>query len=212
MEGKFLAARQDVPDPEAVSRIAEALAEGGVVVLPTDSVYGLCCAATPGNPAHRRIFEIKERPSAQTLPLFIADAEDLERYGEAVPAWAKTLGRVFWPGALTLVVRARGIAPEYVQEPGGTVALRVPGSELVRAVVRRVGPLAQTSANVHGEPAAAEAAALGKRLIELADLVVDGGAAPLAQASTIVDATKAEPHILREAAIARASLEQALGR
>lgn len=171
----MLQADQMAPAESAIDAIADVLLHDGVCVLPTDSVYGLSCRATAGNPAHRRIFEIKERPLAQTLPLFIADERDLDVYGRDVPAWAHTLAQKYWPGALTLVVRASDrLAPEYVQQGTGTVALRVPDSGLVRALVRKVGALAQTSANTHGNPAATKPSEIEDRLFELADLVVDG--------------------------------------
>lgn len=113
----MLQADQMAPAESAIDAIADVLLHDGVCVLPTDSVYGLSCRATAGNPAHRRIFEIKERPLAQTLPLFIADEWDLDVYGRDVPAWAHTLAQKYWPGALTLVVRASDrLAPEYVQQ------------------------------------------------------------------------------------------------
>ena len=203
--GAVLLSDQVTPDPQAVERAAAVLREGGVVVLPTDSVYGICCAATAGNPAHTRIFDIKRRDRAQTLPWFIADVCDLERYGHDVPAWALRLAERSWPGALTVVVRAsEAVPPEYAQPSadGATIALRVPGSELDRAVIRATGaPLAQTSANTHGAPAATSGSG---------DLVVDAGPAPVGVASTIVDATGAEPRILRTGALAEAEVLLAL--
>lgn len=200
-----LLASQTSPDPEVVDRAAAVLRDGGVAVLPTDSVYGICCAATPGNPAHERIFDIKRRDHAQTLPWFVADPEDLARYGRDVPDWALRLAERFWPGALTIVVSAADSVPtEYAQpgEDGATIALRVPDSELDRAIVRALGvPLAQTSANTHGAPAAVSAAALEPGLASAVDLVLDAGPAPVGVASTIVDATAAEPRVLRAGAI-----------
>lgn len=188
---------QDAPGEEALSRAAEVLASGGVVVLPTDSVYGLACTATPGNPAHRRIFETKERPAGMTLPWFVADAADLDRYGRDVPAWARSLAAERWPGALTLVVRASAEVPPEYRAAAGTIALRVPASELCRELVRRVGPLAQTSANTHGKPAATSGAAVEPAVAAAADLVLDAGPTPEGRASTIVDATGPEPRVLR---------------
>lgn len=204
-------ASQSKPSREAVRRAVEVASAGGVLVLPTDSVYGICCAATPGNPAHERIFRIKRRDRAQTLPWFVADAADLDRYGEGVPAWARRLAESYWPGALTLVVRASGaVPPEYALASDGgcpTIALRVPGSELVRAIVRELGaPLAQTSANTHGSPSAVSGAGVDPAIAEAADLVVDGGVAPLSVASTIVDATGDAPRVLREGALLAADL------
>lgn len=204
--GVVLRVSQGSPGREAVSRAVEAARAGGVLVLPTDSVYGICCAATAGNPAHGRIFDIKRRDRAQTLPWFVADVDDLDRYGRDVPDWARSLAGRHWPGALTLVVRASGAVPgEYSLSLDGaspTIALRVPGSELVRAIVRELGvPLAQTSANTHGAPSAVSGADLEPSIVEMADLVLDGGRAPLAVASTIVDATGAEPRVLRQGAV-----------
>ena len=204
----LLAQGQDRPEPSLVARVADALRAGGVAVLPTDSVYGICCAAAPKNPAHERIFEVKRRDRAQTLPWFVADAADLDVYGECVPDWARRLAERFWPGALTLVVRASSAVPAEYAQPGAdgpTIALRVPGSELDRAVVRALGrPVAQTSANVHGAPSATSGAGLDPAVAEAVDLVVDAGPAPVGVASTIVDATGAAPRVLREGALTEA--------
>ncbi|MCR8908229.1 MULTISPECIES: L-threonylcarbamoyladenylate synthase [Atopobiaceae] len=206
----LLARGQDRPESLMVARVVEVLRDGGVAVLPTDSVYGICCAATPANPAHARIFEVKRRDRAQTLPWFVADVADLDVYGKDVPEWALRLAKHFWPGALTLVVRAsEAVSPEYAQEgaDGLTIALRVPGSELDRAIVRALGcPVAQTSANTHGEAAAASGAELEPGIAAAVDLVVDAGPAPVGVASTIVDATGSEPRILREGALTEAEV------
>lgn len=198
------------PDEATVSRVADVLEAEGVVALPTDSVYGLACIVAPQNPAHRRIFQIKGRDLRQTLPWFVSREGGLERWGRDVPDYALRLAERFWPGALTLVVAAaEDIDPEYLQaadplDPsrGGTVALRAPGSEFIEALLRELdAPLAQTSANPHGAPAATSAETLDAALVREVDLVVDGGPSPLAQASTIVDCTGAAPRVLREGAI-----------
>ena len=212
---KIVRVDADDPAPEAVARIADALRGGGVVALPTDSVYGLACAVAPENPAHRRIFDIKRRSLSQTLPWFVSRGGGLDRWGRDVPEYARRLAKRYWPGALTLVVRAaEDVDPEYLQaanplhpEEGGTVALRAPGSELVEALLVELGcPIAQTSANLHGRPAATSAATLDPAIVSAADLVVDGGEAPLAEASTIVDCTGAVPVVLRPGAVDPAEL------
>ena len=208
--GAILTTSQTNPSSEVVERAAEVLRAGGVAVLPTDSVYGICCAATPGNPAHERIFDIKRRDHAQTLPWFVADAADLAVYGRDVSEWALRLAERHWPGALTIVVRASdAVPPEYAQpgEGGATIALRVPDSPLDRAIVRAVGtPLAQTSANTHGAPAATSGAGLEPTIIDAADLVLDAGPAPVGVASTIIDATGVEPRVLRAGALTEAEV------
>nr|WP_075577216.1 L-threonylcarbamoyladenylate synthase [Olsenella timonensis] len=208
--GAVLHASQVNPDGPTVARAAATLRDGGVVVLPTDSVYGICCAATPGNPAHGRIFDIKRRDRAQTLPWFVADVDDLARYGLDVSARALRLAERLWPGALTIVVRASAeVPPEYAQpgDGGATIALRVPASDLDRAVVRALGvPLAQTSANTHGAPAATSGSGLDPAIVAAADLVLDAGPAPVGVASTIVDATSDELRILRAGALDEAEV------
>ena len=208
--GAVLHASQVNPDGPTVARAAATLRDGGVVVLTTDSVYGICCAATPGNPAHGRIFDIKRRDRAQTLPWFVADVDDLARYGLDVSARALRLAERLWPGALTIVVRAAAeVPPEYAQpgDGGATIALRVPASDLDRAVVRALGvPLAQTSANTHGAPAATSGSGREPAIVAAADLVLDAGPAPVGVASTIVDATSDELRILRAGALDEAEV------
>ena len=205
------------PEPEVVSRAVEVLRRGGVLAVPTDSVYGLACAATADNPAHRKIFSIKRRDLAQTLPWFVSGEDGLGRWGSDVSDYARDLARRFWPGALTLVVTAgEKCPPEYVQPgslgPDGlrgpaTIALRDPASKVVEAILAELGePLAQTSANLHGCPAATCAAELAPQILAEADLVLDAGAAPLAVPSTIVDCTGASPRVLREGAIPAADV------
>ena len=143
--------------------------------------------------------------------------DGLGRWGSDVPDYARDLARRFWPGALTLVVMAgEKCPPEYVQPgslgPDGlrgpaTIALRDPASKVVEAILAELGePLAQTSANLHGCPAATCAAELAPQILAEADLVLDAGAAPLAVPSTIVDCTGASPRVLREGAIPAADV------
>lgn len=192
---------QQSPSAVALSRAADVLAAGGVVVMPTDSVYGIGAAAIPGNPGHERVFAIKQRERSQTLPLVCADVEDLTRYGKDVPDWAIAAARAYWPGALTFVVKASDAVPDGYAQADGTVALRVPDSGVVRGLCRRVGAIALTSANTHGAPSPASFAELEPIIVEQADLTIDGGACPVGLASTIVDATGPEPRILRQGSV-----------
>lgn len=201
--GAVVSVSQDKPAIDVVSRAAFCLTNQGVLVMPTDSVYGIGCAALPNNPAHLRIFEIKHRDVAQTLPWLVADVDDLDRYGVDVPAWAHAMARQFWPGGLTLVVKASPeVPPEYQRQGDQTIALRCPDSNLVRTLARMVGvPLATTSANTHGAPSATSGSSVEPRIVQEANLTLDAGPAPLAVASTIVDCTSDRPRILREGAI-----------
>jgi len=205
--GKKMQVDQRQPAKLVVDEAVVTLAFGGVLVMPTDSVYGIGCAATPGNPAHERIFDIKRRERTQTLPWLVADTHDLRRFGTDVPAYAEALARRWWPGALTLVVRASAAVPMEYRGADGTIALRCPDSPLVRTLARGVGaPLATTSANTHGEAAAVTGEAVEARIVAEADLTLDAGPAPVGLASTIVSCVGPEPVVLREGAIPAAEV------
>lgn len=209
--GRILQVSQDQPDELIVAEAAATLAFGGVVVMPTDSVYGIGCAALPDNPGHRRIFDIKHREYSQKLPWLVADFDDLARYGARLTDVALKLALQCWPGALTLVVRASDEVPPEYRAADGTIALRMPDSNLVRELARRAGaPLATTSANTHGEAAATSGEGVEPRIVEEADLTLDAGPAPLAVASTIVSVTGPEPRILREGALSAAQIDAIL--
>jgi L-threonylcarbamoyladenylate synthase len=199
--GRVVAVDQTAPAPDVVALATSVLEASSVLVMPTDSVYGIGCAATPANPALAEVFRIKERPAGQTLPLLVSSPDDLRTLAVDLAPGALRLAEKYWPGALTIVVRASdALAPEYVAADG-TVAVRVPDSNLVRALAREVGPLAVTSANVHGFPAATSLSNLSPRLVAESGLVLDAGPAPVGVASSIIDATRPDPVVLREGAV-----------
>ena len=162
-----------------------ALDAGDVVGIPTDTVYGLAGRADRPE-AVDRIYELKQRPPGLQLPVLAADAVQAFALAADLPPAAGRLAEHFWPGALTIVVPAVA---------GGTIGLRVPDHGIVAALCRACGPLATTSANLHGQPplttAAAVAAAFGDELT-----VIDGGTCEGAP-STVVDCTADPPVLLR---------------
>lgn len=209
--GTVVKVDQAKPSRAVMDEAIATLAFGGVLVMPTDSVYGIGCAATPSNPAHERIFEIKHRERTQTLPWLIGDPSDLSVYGADLPDYAVELAVRYWPGALTLVVRASDTVPPEYRAADGTIALRCPDSNLVRELARKVAaPLATTSANTHGEAAATSGAGVEPRIVAAADLVLDAGPAPVGVASTIVGCMGATPQVFREGAISAAEILGAL--
>lgn len=209
--GRIVSCDQNEPAEAVLEDAAQVLVNSGVVIMPTDSVYGIGCAATPNNPAYQRIFDIKKRDLAQSLPLVIADATDLVNLGSGIQPWAQRLADAFWPGALTLVVKASAAVPAQYQRSDGTVALRVPNSELVRELARRVGPIALTSANTHGVAAPATSDDIERRLADAADLTLTAGPTPQGLSSTIIDATEAEPKIVRQGPIDADAIAAILG-
>ena len=155
-----------------------ALANGGVVALPTDTLYGLAVCAFD-EAAVAKIFKAKGRGAATALPLLLADAEDARRCGADLPPAMWLLAEKFWPGALTLVVRKSAAVPYAVTAGKDTVGLRVPDHPLPRAVARELGsPITGTSANRSGMPGLTTAQAVRDELGDSIDFVLDGGDAP----------------------------------
>lgn len=209
--GTVISVDQNRPAQDVIDRACDVLVGEGVLVMPTDSVYGIGCLASPANPALWRIFDIKHRDRTQTLPWLVADEEDLARYGHDVPSSARSLAAAFWPGALTLVVEAAGTVPPEYRGADGTIALRMPDSNLVRDIARGCGiPLAVTSANTHGLAAATSGANVEPQIVAAVDLTLDAGPAPVGVASTIVDCAHGAPRVLREGAITREMTERVL--
>ncbi|HET9939552.1 MAG TPA: Sua5/YciO/YrdC/YwlC family protein [Candidatus Eisenbacteria bacterium] len=183
------------PDADLIARAAAALLEDKVALLPAEGVYGFHARASSAI-AIERIRALKRDPRAGFIGL-IAEPGDLERWAHASPH-ALELARRYWPGALTLVLDARPEAPESLRSESGTIALRCPGSDLLRGVVQGVGePVLSTSANRSGEPPAlrADDAPSG-----VADLIVDGGVLD-GRPSTLVRVGPKGVEILRQGAV-----------
>jgi L-threonylcarbamoyladenylate synthase len=192
----------------AIERALEALARGGVVAIPTDTVYGLAVdPAVVG--ATGRLFVAKSRPDAAALPVLVADAGAARRLAETIGAEAEGLIRRWWPGALTLVLERSAESAGF--ELGGdpvTIGLRCPAHPLARALLARSGPLAVTSANLHGEAPLTTAAAVSAAFGESVDVVIDGGVCD-GTPSTVVSClgpAGAPVTLLREGSIAFADL------
>ena len=185
-------------DPSAAPRVAEVLRSGGVVVLPTDTVYGVAAAAhLPG--AVGRLFALKGRRADVPIAVLCADEAQALALAEPVDGDARELA-ARWPGPLTLVLPRRAGLDWELGEPAATIGVRCPDHDLVRSVAARIGPLATTSANRHGVPTPPEAAAAAASLTGPVDLVVDGGSLA-GVASTVVDLTGPDPRVLRQGAL-----------
>lgn len=207
MEAPVLAAFSAV----AVDHAAQVLSEGGLVVVPTDTVYGLA-AALDRPEAVEAIYQVKRRPAERPIALLVDRAEEVAQVAAAVPPEAELLMERFWPGGLTIVLPRKPGIPDIVTAGGPTVAVRMPDHPTPRAIVRRLGrPLPTTSANRHGQPSPKNAdearAALGSDVA----LILDAGPAPGGIDSTVLDLTAHPPVVLRSGAIPTEALEQALG-
>jgi L-threonylcarbamoyladenylate synthase len=184
---------------------------GGIVALPTDTVYGLCARAD--DPAAiERIYAIKQRDPSQAMPIFVADIEQAEQIADFNDT-ARALASAFWSGALTVVVPVRDRYDSRALAGGRTVALRAPGDHRIRDLCAAVGPLTGTSANIAGREECHTAAEVHSQLGDTVDLIVDAPVDATGQPSTIVDCTDpAVVGILRVGAITRAAIATALPR
>jgi len=190
-------------------RAVDVLRQGGVVALPTDTVYGLVAVAAD-RAAVDRVYEIKARDPAQPLPLFVADLKQANIVAELNDS-ARALAAKFWPGPLTVVVRKRPAYETRAAAGSDTVGLRVPADPFLRAAARQLGPLTGTSANLAGRPECRTAAEVRAQLGDAVDLIVDAPVAAIGAPSTVVDCTDpARVRILREGAVSRPVLAAAL--
>lgn len=207
-----MTARIVADDESGRATAIAALRDGGIVALPTDTVYGIAVALdTPGG--IEALFAAKRRPPDKGVMLLLADAGQAPAIGQWPPA-AAALAGAFWPGALTVVVAQRPDVALPAALTGGapTIGLRVPDHAAPRALAAAVGPLPTTSANLSGMGEARDATEIRAQLGEVVALVLDGGVAHGGPASTVVDCTVEPPRVLRIGAIPVAAVEAALGR
>jgi len=201
-----------VSDDAAGRAIAvQVLRDGGIVALPTDTVYGIAVSlTTPGGV--ERLFQVKRRPPDRAVMLLLDDAAQADAAGRITPA-ATALIAACWPGGLTVVVPQLPDVrwPAMLTGGAATIGLRVPDHDAPRALAREVGPLPTTSANVSGVPEATDAAGILEQLGDGIDLVLDGGPAHGGPASTIVDCSSEQPRILRVGAVPEAAVVEILG-
>lgn len=200
-----------VPDgPDGWARAIDTLRAGGVVALPTDTVYGIAVALdTPGGV--ERLFDVKRRPPDKGIMLLLEDSAQASRIGIMTPA-AEALADACWPGGLTVVVPQREDVPLPRALTGGasTIGLRVPNHATPRALAGGVGPLPTTSANASGMAEARDAAEIQSQLGDSVDVILDGGPAHGGPASTVVDCTGALPRILRVGEVPLARVAEVL--
>jgi L-threonylcarbamoyladenylate synthase len=201
--------------PEQLSQIEAAAAilrKGGVVALPTETVYGLAADAS-NQAAVRRIFEIKGRPADHPLIVHIADESQLRYWAREVPKSAKLLARQFWPGPLTLILPRSQYVADIITGGQDTVGLRVPDHPVALAVLRAMGPngaLAAPSANRYGRISPTTAQHVRDELGDSVDMILDGGPCQVGLESTIVSCTDDNVTVLRPGGIPVSAIEEVL--
>jgi L-threonylcarbamoyladenylate synthase len=199
-------------DVARIQRVGEAVREGGVIIYPTDTVYGI--GGDPFNAVVvKRIFEIKMRDE-KPMPVLVSDLEAARRLVD-VGRLGVTLMEIFWPGALTVVLRVKEGLPPQLTAGSGKLGVRMPNHELaLRIIVASGGALIGTSANVAGGQPAKNVGELDPRLVRGADVIVDGGGSTLGVSSTVVEVVtkRASPsvRILREGAVRTEVIRESL--
>ena len=187
--------------PGAISSALEVLNNGGLVSFPTDTVYGLGVSVFNG-PAIEGIYLAKNRPLEKSIPILIGDIDDLVKVSGEVPEIALKLAERFWPGPLTLIVPKHPDLPKQVSSTP-TVGVRMPDYPMVRDLLRLVGPMAVTSANLSGQASPSTADEVWDQLSGRIALILDGGKTPGGVPSTVVDCLGDELKVLREGPITK---------
>ena len=209
MTGKHDANLLEAAAPHAIEWVAQTIIEGGVVAIPTDTVYGIA-ASVVNEAALSRIYEIKGRDANQPLPILVDSPDVLERLSPGIDRRVALMLARFWPGPLTVAIPARpGLARPLIG-PGETVGVRMPNHPLALEIIGKVGGMiACTSANRSGEPPARTAADVLASVGAALDVTLDGGVAPGGSPSTVITIRDGRPVVLREGAISAGAIEDA---
>jgi len=197
---------------DKISAAAKILREGGLVAIPTETVYGLGANGLDGE-AVRRIFEAKGRPNDNPLILHVTGPQWLPRYCTEVPPLAYVLARKFWPGPLTMILKRKSVIPDETTAGLDTVAMRCPNHPVTLAIIREAGiPIAAPSANTSGRPSCTTAQDVLEDMDGKIDGVVDGGPCMVGVESTILDLTCDPPRLLRPGGLPLEELERLIGK
>ena len=207
MQTLFLSAA----DPKTPETAAKIITNGGLVAIPTETVYGLGANGLDEH-AVAKIFQAKGRPQDNPLILHVAEAADMERFCHSIPAGAYALAEKFWPGPLTMVLPAKDTVPLTTRAGLPSVAVRCPDCDVTRAIIRLAGvPVAAPSANISGKPSTTTAQHVRHDHDGRIDAIVDGGPCRVGVESTIVDLTEERPRLLRPGGITPEQLLAVLG-
>ncbi len=190
----------EVQRSRGIAKAADVVAEGDLVVLPTDTVYGIGCDAFDAE-AVSALLAAKGRGRAMPPPVLVPHVRTLDGIAAGITPEIRALAEAFWPGALTIITRAMPTLRWDLGETNGTVALRMPLHPVALELLERTGPMAVSSANLTGHPAAQTCQEAQDMLGDSVAVYLDGGPAALGVASTIIDCTRDRPQVVRQGAI-----------
>jgi len=201
MDCKILSVDQESPDQDTMSKAADLIKEGGLVVFPTTSFYGLGAEAFNAE-AVDKVFRVKKRDSNKPVLILIASIADLAPLAREIPKTSTRLMEAFWPGSLTLVFQASGLLPSNLTGYTGKIGIRLASHPVACSLVSAVGgPITGTSANLSGKGGCTAVDQLDYHIKDQVDLVLDAGTLVGVKGSTVVDVTVDPPKILREGVI-----------
>ena len=192
-----------------IKAAVDCLKSGGIIAIPTDTVYGL--GADPFNvDAVQKLYTLKGRPEEKPIPLVLGSVEDVQQVAQNLPDFFFHLTERFWPGGLTIIVQSKNLLPQ-LTAGGTTVGLRIPNQPLLLEILQNFGgPIAITSANLSGQPAATSPQEFGQELSSKIDFIVDDGQTPGPIPSTVYDISVSPPQVRREGVISSDTLMQEL--
>ena len=193
------------PDPAVITEVVALIKQGSLVIVPTDTAYGL--AGDPMNPeVVQRVLTTKQREGKPGMPLLVANLSQARRLG-SFSLLAETLATQFWPGALTLIVPAQHSYPNGILGPNNSIALRVPNHPIpLRIIDTLQAPIIGTSANKSDGPSPRTAAEADAQIGAAVDCILDAGPTPLKQDSTVLNCADSPPQIVREGVLSRTTL------
>ncbi|WP_344191037.1 L-threonylcarbamoyladenylate synthase [Pedococcus aerophilus] len=194
---------------EGIAAAVEVVRDGGVVVLPTDTVYGIGADAFSAE-AVASVLAAKGRGREMPPPVLVPSVRTVDGLATDIPAWARDLIREFWPGPLTLVFKAQSSLMWDLGDTNGTVAVRMPQDDTALALLSEVGPMAVTSANLTGQPPATTITDAAAQLGASVAVYLDAGPTTSSEVSTIIDCTGSEPEVLRAGAVTQQQIDAVL--
>ena len=198
----------ELSNPQSAEIAQEVLQTGGVIAIPTDTVYGIACLVNKRD-SIKRLYAIKERELVKAIPILIGALEQISSIAANFPSAAYALSQHFWPGALTLVTNKHPDLPcELSSYP--TVGVRMPDHDWLRSLMQSCGPLAVTSANISGQPSLPNSQKVLEELGGRVDLLIDGGTCTGGIPSTVIDCTFSPVKVLREGGIPEPAIRKIL--
>ena len=191
-----------------IKETAEIIKNGGVIVFPTETVYGLGVNAL-NEDAVKRLYEVKKRPQDKAISILVSNIEMIEKVAKDITGIEYGLIKEFFPGPLTIILNKKDIVPDIVTAGGTTVGVRMPAKDIALRLIEYAGvPIAAPSANISGNPSGTELNTIMDEFQENVDCYIDGGKSEIGLASTIVQVIDGEPYILREGSISKEQIEE----